>query len=647
MAHPLLRAGLLAGAACLSLPAFAQEELPELVVTPNRLPKSIQEVGSATTVITREEIEREGPKSLHDVLNGQPGVQTIENGGPGGFVSVFMRGTESRHTLVLIDGVRIGDPTSTGNEIDLSLIPPGDIDRIEIVRGPQSALYGSDAIGGVINIITKRARKGPPVWRLRTEGGSYGTFSSNLSVSGATDDLSYSFGFDQFHSDGFKRYGYRVPRLAALDPSGSDPVNRYGVYGRVSTKLNDWLTFESGFQGSWSKIQFDGGENSALAPFVPNFQTAWQGSAYQKAIAESGPFRTTLTTFETRFVKDLRVRQIYDYLGTTYDDQLRYNYRGTRLGAELQEDIKLNRFGTMTLGARYEQEKADTGAPQTRSQSTRSAYALYQVSPIERLDISLGARLDDVTTFGSFATYRATASYMVAPTTRAHGSIGTGAKAPSLYQLFDGFYGNLDLKAETSTGYDVGIEQTFLDGDARVDVTYFHNKIANLIDFVSTGPFTGAYFNVNKARISGVEVGGDYNLMPAFAKLKVAYTWLDTHIDPNPTDPNDVDNGAQLLRRPRHALRASIVLTPTRELTIEPIVRFIGARADKIYDVNFNEVRVSLKPYTRFDLVADYKLNSNVSVFARGENLTNVKYENVYNYGTAGRSVYAGVQMTW
>ena len=154
MAHTVLRAALLAGAAIFVLPAFAQEKAPDIVITPNKQPQSIQQIGSATTIITRDEIDKAGFKSVRDLLDGQPGLTFAESGGPGGLTSFYVRGTDTRHTLVLIDGMRINDPTTTAGEIDLSIVPPQMIDRIEIVRGPQSALYGSDAIGGIINIIT-------------------------------------------------------------------------------------------------------------------------------------------------------------------------------------------------------------------------------------------------------------------------------------------------------------------------------------------------------------------------------------------------------------------------------------------------------------------------------------------------------------
>ena len=631
MAERAFRAALLASAFLIVVPALAQDAPPDIVVTPNRLPQSIQQIGSALTVISHDEIEREGAKSVRDILDGQPGITIIENGGPGTPTSLFMRGSNSNHVLVLIDGMRVNDPTTVSGDLDLSIVPPQAIERIEIVRGPQSALYGSDAIGGVVNIITKKGQKGPPLWQLRTEGGSYGTYSSKLAVSGATEDTTYSLGLNQYHTDGFQRYGYRVARLAALAPNGVDPFSRLGGFGKVSKRINDWLTLEVGFNVARERLQFDSG--SGLDPWIPNTQTGSLATAYQKAIAENGPFRTTLTTFETRIYRELG--QYLKSVDGDYDGH--YKYKGTRWGAELQEDIKLNQYGTLTFGTRYENERAkgnEDGAAYDYRQTTRSAYTLYQVSLFQKLHLSAGARYDDVSNIGGFATYRLTAAYDLTQTTRLRSSYGTGAKAPSLYQLYVPIYNNPNLKPEKSAGFDVGVEQTFLDGDARVSLTYFNSKIENLI--VADPP---AYIpnNVAHASISGVELAGDYNLVPTFAKLKLAYTWLDTR---------DETTGLALLRRPRQAGRASRVFTPTPELTIEPILRLVSTRADK-FTINDVTSRVILASYARIDLAVDYKLNKTVSLFARGENLTNARYEDIYNYGTPGRSAYAGVQLTW
>jgi len=624
MSKRALRAVLLVGSALNTLPVFAQEQQPDLVITPNRVPMSIQQVGSSVTVITQDEIEKQGNKSLRDVLDAQPGLNVVETGGPGGQVSVFIRGGESNHTLVLIDGVRMSDPTQTGGQFDMRTIPPKLIERIEIVRGPQSALYGSDAIGGVVNIITKKGQSIAPVWQLRTEGGSYGTLSSNLSVAGATSDTTYAIGVNQFHSDGFKRYGYRIPRLG-LDASGSDPVNRYGFFSKLSRKIGDNLTVEFGTMASRAELQYDAGAYTAN-PLAPQHEKDWTGNAYQKVISENGVFRTSLTTFETRVMRG--------YGGMKSSSYTKYQYAGTRGGAEVQEDIDLKTVGKFSTGLRVERERADAdenGQKSDNRQDTKAAFFLYQVSPIEKLHFSAGGRSDHVSSFGTFNTFRLTAAYDLTSATRLRSSYGTGAKAPSLYQLYSADYGSTSLKAETSRGFDIGFEQTFFNGDARVSAAYFQNKITNLIDTLEVSPYT--YSNIHLAQISGVEVGAEYLLVPTFAKLKTSYTFLEGR---------DVETGDPLARRPKHAARMSVQFTPTRNWTIEPLIYVVSKRLDTRYDAT-----EWMSGYVRFDLLADYKFSQQVSVFARGENLTNTRYEEAFNYGTAGRSVYAGLRINW
>jgi vitamin B12 transporter len=638
MSKRVLRAAILVGVALNVLPICAQEQkqeqAPDLVITPNRIPMSIQQIGSSVTVISQEEIEKQGNKSLRDVLDGQPGISVVESGGPGGQVSVFMRGTESNHTLVLIDGVRMSDPTQTGGQFDMRTVPPQLIERIEIVRGPQSALYGSDAIGGVINIITKKGKSLAPQWSLRTEGGSYGTFSTNLSVAGATPDTTYAVGVNQFHSDGFKRYGYRIPRIG-IDSNGTDPVNRYGFFTKLSRKVNDGLTLDLGVMASRAELQYDAGAYE-VNPYAPQHEKDWTGNGYQKVISENGNFRTTFTTFETSLTRNYGGLKWPNYLlSASYK---RYHYEGTRVGGEIQEDINLQNIGTATFGIRAERERAnldDAGKRANGFQDTKAAFFLYQVSPIDHLHLSTGARSDHISDFGVFNTYRLTAAYDLTQTMRLRSSYGTGAKAPSLYQLYSVDYGSTSLKPETSRGFDFGFEQTFFNGDARLSATYFRNDISNMIDTLEypAGSWKYKYFNVNKARMSGIELGTEYNLVPTFVKLKTSYTFLDGQ---------DRETGYQLARRPKHSGRVSVQYTPTRDWTVEPLLYVVSKRMDTRYDPPD-----WMSGYARIDLLADYKFSQQASLFARAENLTNTRYEEAFGYGTAGRSFFAGLKMTW
>src|SRR3954465_7355625 len=211
-----------------STPVFSQSNTPDIVVTPSRTEEPIQRAGSAVTVITADEIEQSSVRDVGDLLRRSPGLTVTQNGGPGQIQTVRMRGGESRHTLVLIDGIRVNDPSTTGREFDFSTLVLADVERIEVLRGPQSALYGSDAMGGVINIITKKGG-GPAQFNVRTEGGSYGTAVTNGSVTGSSGPWSYAVTGGGQHSNGFSRFGYRIPALEAkYGPLERDGFDRVG-----------------------------------------------------------------------------------------------------------------------------------------------------------------------------------------------------------------------------------------------------------------------------------------------------------------------------------------------------------------------------------------------------------------------------------
>jgi vitamin B12 transporter len=236
------RAGRLSAAVILiasSSTAYAQSAAsPDIVVTATRTPQPIQRAGSAITVITAEEIAKASVRSVDDLFRQVPGVTLTQAGGPGQIQTVRIRGGDVRHTLVLIDGIRVNDPSTTGREFDFATLVLADIERIEVLRGPQSALYGSDAMGGVVNIITKRGR-GAPKATLAIEAGSYNTKEVRGGVSGGNERVDYSFGFSGLDTSGFSAFGYRIPRFRHLAPFERDGAERLGATGRVGVKLTE------------------------------------------------------------------------------------------------------------------------------------------------------------------------------------------------------------------------------------------------------------------------------------------------------------------------------------------------------------------------------------------------------------------------
>lgn len=618
----------------------------QVVVTPGRTPEPVSRTGSAVSVVNRETLVTANPGSLVDSLRTVPGLDISETGGPGATTSVRLRGANTGQTLVLIDGIRVNDPAAASGDFDFAMIAPGSVERVEVVKGPQSALYGSDAIGGVINIITKKGA-GPAQFNMRAEAGRYGTATANGSVSGSSGPWSYAFSGVGQTSDGFSRYGYRIPALESrYGPLERDGFNRTGGSARIGYDAGEGLRLESGFLSSFTRSAYDAA--TGAFPDTPSSATRLIEQAWGKASFDTidGILTHTVSVFDThtdRSFNDVsyRTNQLPRNTISTVSD-----FIGNSIGAEYQGNLKMGPFGSLILGTRTQNETANTYAtnllpvPSPRraqlasTQQTDALFALWQVPVGERLNLSLGGRVDDVAGVATFETWRASAAYLIAETgTKFHTSAGTGAKAPTLYQLYAPIYGNVALTPEQSFGYDAGIDQTLLNGRLTFSVTGFANKLSNLIEFsIDAANPLGHYINVTRAETSGLELGSDIVLLPGYLKLKTAYTHLHAV---------DLATDRTLQRRPRDVARLALAITPTDRWLIEPRILSVSKRFSGANETN------PLAPYTRVDIYSEYKIDAARKVFARGENIFNARYQEVFNFGTTGPAVYAGVNVTW
>jgi vitamin B12 transporter len=516
-------------------------------------------------------------------------------------------------------------------------------------------------MGGVINIITKRG-EGPPKTSVTLEGGSYGTLHTRMSVSGGTKDVSYAFGLDALHVDGFPRYGYRIGRPILLSdgvtplpplPWG-DPTNKGGVNGLISYRLSDSASLDFGFAAFDNFIRFD--NPFAFAPGnvfnARNHSHAGIAQGYVRLNADTfdGRLHNKLTLFG--FLMDRTISQTegcFDPV-TFFSFDCRSGFRGTRRGAEYQGDLKLGAFGLLTFGLRTETETAKTSqdpapagtfTPISAQQTTNSVYAQDKIAFGDRLDVTIGGRVDAVEGGKTFATWRSTASYRIEETgTRLHASAGTGAKIPSLFQRFSSF-GFAGLSPEQSFGMDAGVTQKLFDDRVTLDATFFDNEYRNLINFSAAGSCTplqlasagGCYYNVGRARTYGTELSGEAILVPEAWKARATYTFMLSR---------DLIAGGPLLQRPRHQASASLIYTGLPHFEAEGRVTFVGVRRDFFFPSG-----VTLAPYAKLDFLASYKVNDTLTVFGRVENITNARYEEVFNYGVAGRAYYGGIKTTW
>jgi len=666
---------LISSSVCLSSAAFANDPL-EVVVTADRSEVPLKNTGSAITIITSEDIAKFGSKNIADILRTVPGLTLAEAGGLGAAAKVSLRGATAGGSMVLLDGVRIGDTSNTEGFLDFGNFSAANIERIEVLRGPQSALYGSDAMGGVINIITKKGKR-TPVREVTLEGGSYGTVSARGSMSGATDKVSYAFGVNALHSDGFPRYGYRITPspLYPLYPYLSDqtapkpmndPVDKAGINGNVSYRINDDVTVETGLSYYANAIQFDNSE--AITPSnvynKNNHSKAGILNGYLKSQfkAFDGALRNQLVVFGNQTKLDGWQMEL-DYASNPIDSDLPWytGYVGKRLGVEYQGEWLTAPFGALMIGARREAEFAWSDqdphplpytydgvtysySPTDAMQTTNSVFAQKRLAISDRFDVTVGGRVDAIEEGATFPTWRTTFAYRLDETkSKLRGAVGTGAKAPSLLQRFSQ-YGTPDLLPEKSFGYELGIDQDLGSG-ITASLTAFNEDFDERIGFGTcsrTSAPRNCYYNIKNARSRGVEFETTVEVVPSAWRARFSYSYIDAI---------DLEKNMQIYRIPKQSASFSLTYSGIQKIEIEPRLTYVGDRLDPYfyYDPSFNykSSDVTIPAYLRVDLNTTYKLNADNDAYVRLENLTDANTEDAFYYGSAGRSIYLGWTSRW
>lgn len=595
--------------AAASGPAMAELAVSdEIVTTATRTAQPLGRVGSSVSVITAAEMERRQYSFVHEALATVPGLTVSQNGAFGGVASVRIRGALSEQTLVLLDGVQVNDPSSPGGGFNFATLDPNDIARIEVLRGPQSTLYGSNAIGGVINIITKKGGQGLGI-NAFAEGGSYATFRGGVTASGADERFDYRLSASGITSDGISKADSRDGNS---ERDGHDNIT---LSSNVGMKVVDGFRLEGGVHYSGSRTEYDGwGPVTGVA----------DSDDYTKSKELTVHGRALVTLYDGAFENSVAV---------AYNDITRDNFtnglpsfaaEGSRLAFSYQGNVRLAEGTILTAGAETAEEKIAT-ATENAAITTSSVYAQAQVLVLDALTVTGGVRYDNHEEFGGVTTFRATAAYPLAATgTTFRASWGEGFKAPTPFQLTFFCCGvggpNLALKPEQSKGWDVGVEQAFFGDKVRASVTYFHQNTDNLIDFD-----IGNYRNIDKTRARGVEVG----LMLA------PVTWFT--VDANYTHTAAIDRltGLDLAFLPKNKASVTVTVHPVERLTLSVGALYRGERVDSYGAVD---------DWLRVDLRAAYKLTESLDLYGRIDNLFDAKYQEVFGYGTPGVSGHAGVR---
>jgi vitamin B12 transporter len=611
-------------------------DLPTIVVSATTIDTPANQIASSVTVITAKDLETLQRRTVTDALQTVPGLNIVQNGGPGGQTSIFTRGTNSNHTKILIDGIDVSDSSNPGRTFDLGQLLTSDIERIEVLRGPQSGLYGADALGGVISIFTKKG-EGPPRITASIEGGSQGTFNQNAGFSGAQDRINYAFNVAHFQSTNTP-----VTPLELLPPGQRAIGNYYDnmtYSGRLGVDVTDNFAVNVVARYTDSILRFTGDATDPIT--FATFPSATQSTQYTKELFTRAEGVWSL--FDGRFK---------NYFGVNYSNTSNFNLMppdafgdptssqntGDRLKYDWRGVAAILPGQTLVMGADHETETLNTSALHAEN-TNKGAYIELQSEFAKQLFLVSNVRFDENDSYGDHTTYRIAPAYIVPGTdTKLKASYGTGFKAPTLSQLFVsfpdfGFFANPNLKPEESTGYDVGFEQPI--GDRfRFGATYFHNDIRNLVNTVIIDPtaFISTLGNVDKARTEGVETFAAFNVTDKF-RLRGDYTF---------TRAVDESTGLELLRRPQDKASLTAIWNPYAPLTVSATVLYVGSFVDASRD--FTIPRLIAPGYTVVNLTADYIVNDQVKVFGRIDNLFDERYQDPTGFLRPGFGIFGGIR---
>jgi len=612
----------------------------EVVVTATRLESPLKETASSITVIKREDLERSKKTILLEAINEVLGLTVIQSGALGSAASVQLRGANSEHTLVMLDGVELNDPMSPSRSCDLSHLTVESVERVEILRGPQSTLYGSDALAGVINIITRKG-EGKPRLHALIHGGSYSTFHGQVGAFGSTDKLYYSTTVSSLRSGGFS-----AASTAYEGNKEPDGYRNLTLSARFGFRPSHQLDIDCSIRSINTKTDIDnfGGDFGD----DPNSKQSYDALFFRGHVR--GLF------FQNRWEQKMVISFVnYDRGYDNPTDSLdpttseKAHYKSHQWKLDWQHNFFLHSSNTLTLGLEYRLEQ---GQSEYYSESLwglvsslfpiKRAYnaGLYiqeQMSVDNQLFVTAGVRFSMHSLAGSATTFRIASTFLIEETkTKIKGTLGTGFKSPSLYQLFApasawGPIGKEDLSPEKSVSWDAGIEQNFLEDRISVGITIFDSRFDNLIDF----DFSRGYVNIRKARSWGAEFTA--HARPLKNLLLEASFAL--------TEAKDSETGEYLLRRPRNKFTAKLDYALLDKGSIILSLVHIGKREDMVY-TGWVPERVTMSSYTLLNTAVSYDITRNIQAFIRIDNILDEDYEVIGGYGTPGISVYAGFKLS-
>lgn len=623
----LITIGMLAGISALAQTDSSFKAMDPVIVTANKLPQKQSTTGKVITLITKEEIEKSAGRSLSQLLNDQAGITingALNNQGTN--QSLFMRGASTGRTLILIDGIPVYDPSVISSDFDLNLISLANVECIEVCKGAQSSIYGSDAVAGVINIITTKQNETKPLnLKLNLVAGNYATYKSSADLTGRTGRLSYSAKYSRVRTKGFSA-AYDTAKSNGFDNDGfrGDVVNgtiKYQIMPALAIK--SFVQYSSNYTeidasaftdekdySHTSKAVITGGGmtyNRNKIILAANYQYSTNDRRYNNDSIDRPGF--------VNFSKDI-------YFGKAHFLEL---YSNIELGGGFSllqgtdyrhSSMRSTNFSLSSFGA-YQSEFRDT----SHSQASLYASLLYN-GLNEKLHVDLGGRMNVHSQYGSNSTFSFNSSYSFKPNYRVVVSIASAFKAPTLYQLYSA-YGNRSLRPEKSKTFEVGLEQQ--SDKMKNRIIFFQRKIEDGIDF---NYISNKYFNITKQQVNGFEVESKIQLIKRFT-VNFNYTFLNANEVSQSRESFKDTTYQYLLRRPTHHANLGASYAFESGLAFSATAKYVSKR----HEIGgYKKPDLLLDDYLLFNAYAEYRFNAIVKLFADFQNIANTKFFDVSGY---------------
>lgn len=619
-----------------------QTATPVIIISGYATPQTENKTASSVTVLDETDFKQRSANYVSDILKTVPSATFSSSGGRGTLTNLYLRGADANHTAVIIDGIKMNPVTGYG--FDFGGLPLSNIERIEVLRGEQSALWGSDAMGGVVYITTKNGLSEATPFNVNFDFGlgSHNTKDASATVSGYANGFYYAVHGDSHSTKGISAYSsdsfnYTAEDGTAITTGGateSDKFHRDNASVRLGYEFDD------------AGIEFLAKHSTQSSHYDSSLFTETTFDDYTRTRQNIFKLSGYLGSEEDLFKQTASVSHIKtnaDTFGSWASD-----YQGKKLDANYQLDINFDRTGTITqavsLLTEFAKNYYDSSSYSDEKTLTDKSVALeYRLFSENDHSFSISGRYDDNDKFENAFTARIAGAYRLNPNFKLHSSLGTAIQNPTMTEYY-GYYGsysaNTDLKPEKSRGGDMGLKMESNNHFHSLDVTYFNRAVDDLIssEYSLTTGLSRAVNTDGTSRIQGVELsyqGQFTDRLSGYANYTYTYTRA-----------KDSDSN-ELVRRPKHLANAGVHYQITDKFGSDLNVSYVGKRINNYWDASYISHAVKMPSYTLVNLGANYQLNDNLNLYANINNLFDKKYENVIGYGQEGRNFYVGIKGNW